>query len=764
MPAAGALAYANTPPIDPAYNNRIIDDLVFANSGSMSAQDIQNFLNSKVPVCDTNHQGGLAQYPPPYTCLKDYVDPTTGKRAAQLIYDEAVSRGLNPQVILATLEKEQGLVTDTWPYPSQYKSAMGYGCPESQSVCDSQYYGFYNQVHLGATLLRVGMDRDCGNTSSFPGWSVSSQWRLGNSPGVDGVATRLDSCATGSLYNYTPHRPDSAYTLRNGVYYYGNYNFVNFFTSWFGSTRIPAAIKGSNDPTLYLYANGYKFTVPQLAVLQDYGFSPQSITTLPQSTVDSIPVPDQSSGLSSSIGSIVKSSSDSDEDGGSIYLISVGKRYQITSMSQFASFGFSEANIKYLPLTYILNSIPNGGSLSNFIYSPTGSTFQIASGQKSLIFDYQKYRSLNPSDITTPLSYYLTDSIASTTPQSSRDVLLRTTAGAIYVFNNSTYSLVGSMDAYNCWGFRGTQGTPLYQLYNDSYVSPISSVQTIGCTASDGSGNSYLLNSVNKLIIPPSYGFSAGPAINSTLQALLDRLPVVSAPLKQAVKANNSSGVWFLEAGQRKLIPTYRNFQLLGLNDSSLHILDPSALTALPAAGIKLGEGALVKPDSSAGVFVVHNNHRSAYSYNEFIAFGNNWNDIEQYNTSTLDAFYPADGNTISNYLYDSGLGKVLLVDPNGCYSLDPPLDIDFAKPSSSVSSSQPYTSSIFVSLDRSKCSSASNFVKRRGESLVYYVKNGVKRPFNTYSSWVGFTGGGNVKVLTVETQVLDSLPSGSPM
>ncbi len=231
-----AHGYANTPIIDPAYNSRIIDDYIFTNSATMSVADIQAFLNSKVPVCDSYHPTNGVVPSAPYICLKDYVDSTSGKTAAQLIYDEATATGLNPQVILVTLQKEQSLVTDTWPYPSQYRSAMGYGCPESQSVCDSLYYGFYNQVHLGTTLLRVGHDRDCGNNASFPSWSVNVKWARGNTTPVDGRDTFLGTCATGSLYNYTPHRPDSAYTLVSGAYYYGNYNFINFFNSWFTTT------------------------------------------------------------------------------------------------------------------------------------------------------------------------------------------------------------------------------------------------------------------------------------------------------------------------------------------------------------------------------------------------------------------------------------------------------------------------------------------------------------------------------------------------
>jgi hypothetical protein len=235
-----AHGYANTPQIDTGYNNRIMDDSLFTRTSSMSVNDIQTFLNARVPVCDSWHIDPATGSSPstPWVCLKDYIDPSTNKRASQIIYDIAQEKGVNPQVILVILQKEQSLITDTWPFNSQYKWAMGYGCPESQSVCDSEYAGLYNQIRLGVTLLRVGFDRNCGNTSSYPGWYVSAQWKKNATPNVDGISTRLDNCISGSLYNYTPHRPDSAYNLRQGTYYYGNYNFIKFFNDWFGGSWV----------------------------------------------------------------------------------------------------------------------------------------------------------------------------------------------------------------------------------------------------------------------------------------------------------------------------------------------------------------------------------------------------------------------------------------------------------------------------------------------------------------------------------------------
>ena len=132
----------------------IMHDTVATNYGSMNAQQIQAFLNSKVPQCDTNGSQparefgrpdiSRAQYAslrgwhgPPYTCLRDYRSGD-GRSAAQLIFDVAQKYHVNPQLLIVLLQKEQALVTDVWPTRGQFKSATGYGCPDT-AACDSKY-------------------------------------------------------------------------------------------------------------------------------------------------------------------------------------------------------------------------------------------------------------------------------------------------------------------------------------------------------------------------------------------------------------------------------------------------------------------------------------------------------------------------------------------------------------------------------------------------------------------------------------------------
>lgn len=240
---------------------RIIDDSVFFNPITMSSPDIQNFLNAKVPVCDTNGTqpyGGTTRaaygtsrgYPPPYTCLKDYTQNVSSvaadaycgtisagsMSAATIIKTISTVCSINPQVLLVTLQKEEGLVTDDWPWPIQYQKAMGYGCPDT-APCDAQYYGFFNQVYNAAhQFQRYAKQPQLFNyavgQTSFVAYNPNA--------GCGGTNVSMQTQATAALYNYTPYQPNTAalnagYGTGDGCSAYGNRNFWRYFWDWFGN-------------------------------------------------------------------------------------------------------------------------------------------------------------------------------------------------------------------------------------------------------------------------------------------------------------------------------------------------------------------------------------------------------------------------------------------------------------------------------------------------------------------------------------------------
>src|SRR5690606_9056758 len=62
--------------------------------------------------------------------------------------------GINPQVLLVLLDKEQSLVIDIWPLKSQYRNATGFACPDT-APCDPNYEGFFYQVYHAARQFKV---------------------------------------------------------------------------------------------------------------------------------------------------------------------------------------------------------------------------------------------------------------------------------------------------------------------------------------------------------------------------------------------------------------------------------------------------------------------------------------------------------------------------------------------------------------------------------------------------------------------------------
>ncbi len=248
---------------------RIIDNTVFLDARSMNANDIQNFLASKggqiasrsfILDCDAAgsqaKQGYLSQGAPCGQTIP----------ASQIIYYSAQVYGISPKVILATLQKEQSLVTAVNPTDRQYSQAMGYACPTSGS-CNSSSNFFY-QIDNGTWVLRFHMERARGNNSY---WVNSTSWTCGTEKNFykpnlypnqnvsfydeDGVMYRthfISNAATSSMYCYTPHAYNNPQGLYGraafgtiGRYYSGSYNFVQFFETWFGSTQtnVPYAWK-----------------------------------------------------------------------------------------------------------------------------------------------------------------------------------------------------------------------------------------------------------------------------------------------------------------------------------------------------------------------------------------------------------------------------------------------------------------------------------------------------------------------------------------
>ncbi len=419
----------------------IIGDAAFYDKDAMNPGEIQAFLEAKVPSCQSG-----------YTCLKTYRQdtpqitdsqglcatyPAGNKVAAQIIYDVAQVCGVSPKVLIVLLQKEQGLVTSSAPSATMYRSATGYGCPDD-AACDADYYGFFNQVYKAAWQYKYYR----ANANSFSyraGRTNSILWNPNNSCGRSDVF--IETQATAGLYNYTPYRPNQAalnnlYGLGDSCSAYGNRNFWRTYSDWFGIDN-KSLLRTVSSGTLYYIDGAYKYIVPSMDIVTEYGLSTADVGFVSQSSLDSIPT----SPLSSSLSFVLKSDSDSDSDGGDLYLVTNGIRYRISSLEQLARFGFSTSDITYLPY-YAIVRMPAGGNLSDFVQRSDGALYSVNDAKKSVIFQLDYYNQLSSNSAPTRLSNVALVRLNTSTPLIDGFMALKSEDGRIWLANSSNWQYV----------------------------------------------------------------------------------------------------------------------------------------------------------------------------------------------------------------------------------------------------------------------------------------------------------------------------------
>jgi hypothetical protein len=381
---------------------RIIDDAVFTNNTSMTVSQIQNFLNSKVQNCDTSGSQPAsdfgrpdlthAQYAasrgwqaPPYTCLRNYTE--NGLSSAQIIYNVSQQFKINPQVFIVLLQKETGLVTDTWPLGWQYRTATGYGCPDSTpGVCDASYYGFTNQVTWAGRLFRSVLNQSPGWYSPYiKGWNYI-QWSPTSSCG--GSMVNVQNWSTAALYDYTPYQPNQAalnagYGMGDSCSAYGNRNFWLYFNDWFGRTT-SGLVRASGDDGIYLIENNHKRAFPSATVFQSWNNKWTDVVQV--SPTDLVKIPDGQPmpyNVGYREGRLVSSPT------GGVYLVTGGVKRAFPSAEVFLSGGYKWADSLGLS-AYELSLIPDGQPMpynvgyreGRLVSSPTGGVYLVTGGVK----------------------------------------------------------------------------------------------------------------------------------------------------------------------------------------------------------------------------------------------------------------------------------------------------------------------------------------------------------------------------------------------
>jgi hypothetical protein len=210
-----APAMANAATFDPL--NILSDDTLRA-STSMSQAEIQAFLEAQPTVLKSYSaaEGG-----------PNGLHSAVVKSASQIIFEAAQYWSVNPKIIIATLEKEQSLISQpshpsspTHKYGTDYHltNAMGAGV---YTGSPDRHPGFGDQVWTGTQKL--------GQTTGPYAWYPGKPKTVWSYPANASIVITVTNQPTWNLYTYTP--------------YYPQINVWTIYDKFFGDPQAPARLR-----------------------------------------------------------------------------------------------------------------------------------------------------------------------------------------------------------------------------------------------------------------------------------------------------------------------------------------------------------------------------------------------------------------------------------------------------------------------------------------------------------------------------------------
>jgi len=240
----------------------IASDEVFYDAAAMTAAQVAAFIDDRGAACEgpwclRNLRVDTAAEPADRYCRADPGGP--GRSAAQVIAAAAAACGINPQVMLVTLQKESQGVTRGQASESTWAAAWGWHCPDTgpggAANCDPAHAGFANQAWgMARQWARYRADIPTGKYSYQPGHTYDILFNVAES-GCGSAPVTITNLATASLYSYTPYQPNAASLaaypdVGDDCSSYGNRNFFFLFRDWFGATGggLPAAAEQPAGP------------------------------------------------------------------------------------------------------------------------------------------------------------------------------------------------------------------------------------------------------------------------------------------------------------------------------------------------------------------------------------------------------------------------------------------------------------------------------------------------------------------------------------
>lgn len=718
-----------------AFNqNDIMDNAVFDDANSMTQAQIQSFLNAFPNSC-------LSNYSAPYP--SDYFTYGANAPASAIIKQVSNLWGINPKVILTTLEKEESLVTgnagcDSW----RYNSAVGMGCSDTGPCPSAGYAGFSQQVTKGMWQLMFNRERSEGNLAWGDNGSIyyggfmtpGTYSRQSGSPATyyDGIATidgspvTMSNGATAALYTYTPH-------------FAGNQNFQAIFNQWFGSTHFPQPIGGSlyyqqSTGALFLVNDTTRYYIPSFDILRNYGLDVYPSMSASDATIQSF----------TDGGALT----DLTWDSNGVYLVNNKVRYHV-STTMCTAWGFActdNTQVKPLNSTFQTQYLQQGFELANLVYS-NGNIYRMDAGSKEPIANPRTLSDLGLGSTA----------ILATSPANSLQplgVLLMTTPGMIqfsasspiYYFDGTTYYQIPDMNSYNDWGLRAVSQLSAPQSLYTTTPPPSSSLSSWITSG----GVDYIIDHGSKIQIPSSLqSLWSGASFSTQIPTPLFN-SLSSATLSNFIWTNPD--MYYIDSAGKHHVPTYADAQALQSQLGSPQNISFNKVSSISTGNDYLAEGKIVNVQDGSGKLYVVNNRKLTYIPNPdiFNAYGYNWGSIASYPTS-IETDYPTDGLTLTNGI--SSDGTHFIHGPSSLlYQLSGSMAADFGTIDSN-----------FMAVDKQaigrQVPTLSRFLYNVDNGNIYYASGGAihyvatQNAYQAYGGTLGTPSAVNTQTLSLFTQ-----------
>jgi hypothetical protein len=734
---------ANAATFDP---NHIMDDGVFNYSTSMSTADIQNFLNQFPNSCLSNY---LAPYP------TDYFTYGANVSAAAVIRRASDLWGINPQVILVTLEKEQSSVTGGAGCASlQYNSAMGMGCSDGGTCPSAGYAGFSQQVTKGAYQLMFNEQRSEGNTrwdgddgilyigymtagnrarcgivSIYCSQSSTAQiYYDGNTP-IDGTSVYMSNGATAAFYTYTPH-------------FHGNQNVFTIFNNWFGSTYLALPIGGSilsqtSTGKVYLTTDTTRYYIPDWSTMVNYGLDVYPIQAASDSVINGFTD-------GGTLMNLVY-------NGNGVFLVNNRSLYHVSG-AMCTAWGFScfdSTNVKSLGSIFQTQYLHTGWELTNLAASK-GVIYEMLNGLREPIQNQKSFNDLG----------FATTSVLETSQLNSNKPLgplLMTTPGVlkfapsatIYYFDGSNYSSVSSMSSYTDWSLQNqTQIAPATSSYNTTPPS----AQTLTPWYQDQRGGYYIIDHGYRVLVPNQLqSLWKSMTFSPQSPSLANSLPV--STLQSFVWA--SPNIYVLSNGTKHYVPTYADYTALGITNSNTTVLQPDKLSNIPQGNDVLGNGLVIGLQGDALKRYVINNGQTTWvpDENTYNSYGFNWGIAPVYSSAILSD-YPLASSPLSNGVVN---GTYYLIGTGIMHHLSLSQAADYGLVASQFQAINPNL------VQNAATATLSRFIYNVEDGKIYYASGGAIHYVANYSSFVAY-GGIRTPATAVNTATINLFVQGQPV